>query len=494
MNRIDKDKIILIAPGHRRLQVGAIVHLPLAILSLASWLRSKGDYAGRIRILDTQIHKPAPENFADAAVVGISVMTGSQIKYGLETASLIRSSNPDAVIVWGGIHPSLLPEQTTKHPLVDVVVIGEGEQTFLEIADAVFNGDDLIGIPGTCIQNNNEVIIGHKRPFLSLDEMPLPAYDLIDIKNYRGIEYQFDYQSSRGCPFRCAFCYNLAFSGRRYRKKSSAKVVNELIYLHKIYGVVNFGFVDDEFFLDTKRIEAIFDGIRVEGPKFGIIASCRLDVVHGFSPALLEKMKQTGVTQMFFGAESGSPRILKAIHKDIKTEDIVKSSGIIAEAGIRPILSFMSGFPGETLDDFEYTIEIILKVWDVHPLVTVNGIFPFNAYPGTELYQKAIDAGLKTPISLEEWGQWTFQYEPDSPWIDPVMKQWMEIAFYMVRFIYYVIRYEDRYKDSFIATLLKIAAWPLFALVKIRMKKRWFGIAWEWRIFAFIARRAFGYL
>jgi radical SAM superfamily enzyme YgiQ (UPF0313 family) len=490
------NKIALVAPGPQRIQVGAIVHLPLALLSLAAWLRHYGEYSDSIGIIDTNICKPLPDDFSNAAVVGISAMTGSQIKYGLEVAAMARRANPDAVIVWGGIHPSLLPEQTVQHPLVDAVVIGEGEATFLEIVNAVLNGKGAAGIPGTYVQKHGsrEIVVGPKRPFIDLNELPLPAYDLIDVKDYHGIEHQFDYQSSRGCPFRCAFCYNTKFCERRWRKKSPNTVVKELVYLQEEYAIESFGLVDDEFFIDIKRAEAIFDGILESGKRFSIIASCRLDMVRRFSPDLFRKMKRAGVVQMFFGAESGSPKMLKAIQKDITVEDIVEGARVVAEAGIRPILSFMSGFPGETLEDLKHTIDIILRLWNVHSLVTVNGIFPFNAYPGTGLYEKALDLGLSPPQSLAEWGQWAFQYKPDNPWVSPTMKQWMEISFFMVRFKYYVARYGDRKRNNLMARLIKWGLWPIAALVKLRMRNRWFALAWEWRLFAYAAQKTFGYL
>ncbi|MCI5208963.1 MAG: radical SAM protein, partial [Candidatus Electrothrix sp. ATG2] len=258
----------------------------------------------------------------------------------------------------------LLPEQTIKHPLVDLIVIGEGEKTFSEVVKAYISGDDLAEIPGTCIQKNNgEIVFGPKREFIDMDELPLPAYDLIDVKKYHGIEYQFDYQSSRGCPFRCGFCYNVTFCGRRWRKKSPDKVTEELTFLHNKYNVKNFGFVDDEFFIHLKRVEAIFDRILEGNKKFGIIASCRLDIIHRASPILFEKMKKAGMTQMFFGAESGSEKMLKEIQKDITQKDIITGAKCVAEAGIRPILSFMSGFPGETTEELKNTFDVILELW-----------------------------------------------------------------------------------------------------------------------------------
>ena len=487
-------EIVLIAVGSKKIQFGPILHLPLAVLSLASWLRNQSQFKGNIKIIDTQIQDIKNSDFEHVGVVGISAMTGLQVKLGLQISAFVRKINPNIKIIWGGVHPSLLPEQTIKHPLVDCVVIGEGEITFSEVVNATINNEKIEGIPGTCVQsNNNDIIFGEPRAFIDLDKLPLPAYDLIDIAKYSGVEKQFDYQSSRGCPFRCGFCYNTVFCKRRYRKKSSDKVLEELFFLQHKYAVESFAFVDDEFFIDTKRVEKIFDGIIKKG-RLGISASCRLDIVQKFSPELFEKMKMAGVSQIFFGAESGSNRILKEIQKDITAKDIIEGSKIVAEAGIRPFLSFMSGFPGEGVKDFEQTLDIIVDLWKLNPLIAINGIFPFNPYPGTDLYYKACGAGLIPPTSLEGWGNWTFQYEPDNPWLDTKMKKWMEISFYIVRFKYYLIRYQDRYPGSFQNSVLKFLVWPLNISATIRMKKKWFNYAWEWKIFAMIARKTFGFL
>ncbi len=491
----DGNEIVLIATGTPTLQVGATAHLPLALLSLAAWIREKSDYTGRIKIYDANICKITPDCFSEAAIVGISAMSGSQVKYGLEAAGMARDSNQNAVIVWGGIHASLLPVQTIKNKLVDVVVVGEGEATFTEVVDAIFDGREVAGIPGTCVINSEgELVMGPVRGFIDLDELPLPAYDLINVSDYAGIEKQFDYQTSRGCPFSCTFCYNVAFSNRRYRSKSAEKVVRELIYLHDKYGVEYYGFVDDEFFVNRKRVEAIFDGILESGRCFSIIASCRLDIIQRFSPSLLEKMKLSGVSRLFLGAESGSPQILKMIEKSITVDDILNGARKVVGSGINPMLSFMSGFPGETQADFNKTVDIILKLWDIDPAITINGVFPFNAYPGTVLYQTAIEQGLESPRSLEEWGEYSFQYKPDGPWLDASAKKRIEVLFYMVRFIYYVSRLKDRYGSYSIFVILKIIMLPFFLSIKLRMKYKLFGMAFEWKLFAFIFRKIFGFL
>ena len=211
-NKGIREEIILVAPGSPRRQIGPVLHLPLAVLCLAAWLRERGNYDGQVKVLDANVRDVSASEFTKAAVVGISAMTGYQVKHGIRVASIVRRANPDALIVWGGIHPSLLPEQTAGHPLVDAVVIGEGEQTFLEVVDAALSGRDIAGIPGTYVPGTDggkETVGG--RDFLEFDDLPLPAYDLVNMSDYSGIEHQFDYQSSRGCPFKCGFCYNTVF-------------------------------------------------------------------------------------------------------------------------------------------------------------------------------------------------------------------------------------------------------------------------------------------
>ncbi len=489
--------IVLVFPGQHRVQLGgALLHLPLSLLSLAAWLRERSPALGdRIHILDMHVRELTGGDFRSARIVGISAMTGHQIRYGLEAARLAREASPDAVIVWGGVHPSLLPEQTARHELVDAVIVGEGEETFREVVETVFAGGEIAGIPGTCVAGDDGVaVMGDARPFIDLNAAPLPAYDLVEMDRYQGIEHQFDYQSSRGCPFRCGFCYNTVFCGRKWRAKSAGKVLDELEHLCSTYRIKHVATVDDEFYIDRRRAGEIIRGLVERGIDCDLITSCRLDIVRKFPPDMFRAMREAGFTQIFFGAESGSNDILAAIGKDITDEDIIEGARMVAEAGMRPVLSFMSGFPDETFEQFGGTLDLIERLWSLHPLVTVNGIFPFNAYPGTRLFERARELAISMPESLDEWGAWTFQYEPDNPWLDDTKKRWMEIAFYIVRFRYYLARYSDRYGNGIRAGLIGLALLPLRFSAHVRWRRRWFGFAPEWRIFAWLVRKTFGYL
>ncbi len=487
-------EVVLVAPGNPRIQFGAIINLPLALLCLAGWLRRDERFKDKIRILDMNIQKITEADFKDVALIGLTAITGHDIEFALQAARMAKTVNPKVIVVWGGIHASLMPEQTIAHELVDVVAIGEGEETFRELVESVMEEKDLAGIPGTWVKKDGNIVKGPARPIVDMNTLPLPAYDLVNVGHYHNIQRQFNYQSSRGCPYRCAFCYNVVFTARKWRSKSAPKIIQELRYLHETYGVMNYIMDDDEFLINIKRAQEVFQGIIDNHLNFTMTISCRLDMVQRIPEEMLHTMKKAGVKQIFFGAESGSETILKDILKDLKTEDILKGANRVCKIGIRPVLSFMSGFPTETFDDFKQTLEIIEKLWQGHPLITVNGIFPFNPYPGTELYHAAIKAGFKAPKTLEEWGKWEFQYDPDHPWLDKKKRRWMQIAFYIVRFKYYLKRLEDRYDNDLKVRMLKVLVSPLLLSAKIRWNQKWFAAAWEWDLFAFIVRKTFRYL
>ena len=486
--------VLLIFPGQRVSGMQALAHvrLPYSLVCLAGHLRSRHV---KVEILDMRIEDMRACEIPKASIVGFSCMTGHQIRYALRAAEYLQQLLPEALFVWGGIHPSLHPEETAAHPMVDVVVVGEGEETLLDIVETFYAGRDLAGIPGTVIMQNGEPVAGGKRPFINLDDSPFPAYDLIDIRRYPNCIEMFDYQTSRGCPFRCGFCYNVQFCGRQWRGKSPEKTVEELARLQREYDVRSFSFVDDEFFINARRAEGIFDLIIQRRVRFNWTASCRLDLCRRFTPDFLAKMKTTGCTQMYFGGESGSEETLETITKDITPSDTIKGVENCINNGIIPIVSFMGGFPGETKQQFEETLDLITTLWGMDPLVTVNGIFPFSPYPGTALFDKARGYGLKTPSSLEEWGEWAFQYDPDHPWLTADERRRLRVSFYIVRFKYHLKEYNWRNKNRPVRrAFINFITLPLRISAAVRWKGRFFACAWEWELWALLARKTFGFL
>ncbi|MGB1109002.1 MAG: B12-binding domain-containing radical SAM protein [Gammaproteobacteria bacterium] len=489
-------EVLMIFPGHQvnMVQSLAYVHLPYALLCLASYLRENGGIETQIH--DTRIDKLEDIDLEGIKVVGISCMTGNQIKHGLERARKLRELlPPETVFVWGGIHPTLHAEETARHEMVDCVVIGEGEETFLELVQTVKAGKDYAGLPGTMVERDGKFIRGADRPYLDMDDLPFPAYDLIDLNRYPNIRHVFDYQTSRGCPFRCAFCYIDEFTQRKWRAKSPERVVDELEELVKRYGVESFGFVDDEFFIKKQRAERIMELIIERGLKFKWVASCRLDLIRRFDAEGFKKMKQSGCELLYLGGESGNGEMLDAILKDISVEDIVEGVRSCVENDVTPVVSFMGGFPGESVEQLHDTIDLIDQLWSLSPRVTINGIFPFSPYPGTPLFHQARATGLEVPDSLDGWGDWDFEYTPRHPWLSERHRQELKTAFYMVRFKYYIMKFKQKYGHrKVIHALVMLAMQPMLWSARVRIKRHAFNFAPEWELWALVARRTFGFL
>ncbi len=489
--------VLLVFPGQMvsTLQEMANVRLPLSTLCLAAYLRKHNIGS---RILDLRIDTVETLRTADLEgvnVVGFSCMTGQQIRFSLETATYLRSRLPNALFVWGGIHPTLHLEETAVHPLVDVAVDSEGEQTLLEIVQAHNSGRDVSGIPGTVVHRNGELITGPKRPFIDMNELPLPAYDLVNIDRYPHCLDNFDYQTSRGCPFKCTFCYNLEFNNRSWRAPIADKTVDELEHLVKTYGVRRFAFVDDEFFIKVKRAERIYDLILERGLKLQWSASCRLDLCRRSTDEYMQKLKASGCSKLYFGGESGSEEMLVTIQKAIKVRDILEGVQKCIDNDVTPIVSFMAGTPGETSKQFNETLALISRLWEMDPRVTVNGIFPYSPYPGTPMFEDAKKAGLTVPDTLDGWGQWAFQYHPDHPWLSAWQQKRIRVAFYMVRFRYHLKEFNRRYKKQLAyRSLVNLVTLPMRWSASLRWRSRAFSAPLEWDLWALIMGKTFGYL
>ena len=231
--------------------------LPLGLLYVAAPLTAN-NYS--IRIIDQNEVKnweselEASLKEGDALCVGISSMTGHQIKAGIVMAKAVRRLSPNVPIIWGGVHPSLLPEQTANSQWVDAVVVGEGEETFLELIRAIEDGEPLSKVRGVCYKKGGRIIRTGLRPPLDLNKIaPLP-YHLLTIKDYlksplRSEGLSLPIITSRGCPSMCSYCYNLQFNHRLWKPMSPQKVVNEIRYLVNHFGANSVFLLDDNFFM-----------------------------------------------------------------------------------------------------------------------------------------------------------------------------------------------------------------------------------------------------
>ncbi len=389
---------------------------PLAILSLGAYLEQ---YGIEVEYFDERIHKK--ERFKELVrrrplLVGLSTMTCFQIKNTLRLASLVRKINPEIPLVWGGTHPSMCAEQTLESELVDFVVKCEGEQTLLELVQALQSGNNDFGaIDGLGWKNNGKNVVNKDRDFLNIEDLPFP-YDgkggeiLAEYLKKTDTLENIGYESSRGCPYKCGFCYNVFFHKNVCRVKSLEKIRAELLKL-KALGVHKMTFYDDTFLAGKKDIiHNICDLLKEL--KFEWISNVRINL---FTPELLKKFKDSGCVYLFFGVESPDDEVLKFIRKGQNRRMIDEGIRIISQGKIKTLYSLMIGLPNETEAQLYRTLDFADEIRRLHPGAEVP-IQPYVPLPGTSLYEEAAKAGFKAPTHLEGWKNYTND-EIKHPWV-----------------------------------------------------------------------------
>jgi len=413
----DRGRVLLVFPKTGQDVYGINVGLPLGVLSLATVLDAAGFQPV---IVDERVAADFKTSIAAAAAsgllfAGISAKTGFQIRGGLAAARIIRDAAPGIPLVWGGVHPTLVPESTLRHPLVDLIVSGEGEETVVELARCLANGGDPGQVPGLILKRDGRLERTPPRPLIDdLDRLPRIRYDLVNVRDYITIghllrEPQLQLCTSRGCVHRCGYCYNLLFNQRKYRTMSPERTHAEIVHLHRKFGVRSIFFYDDYFFGSRARVMRLLELLESDPLPLSFEVSCRVDFIDRADPGLLQRLKQAGFRELLIGVESGNDAILDLIHKDFTVEQVLSANRKLAAAGIHAKYSFMAGFPGETDEQVLDTIGLMRRLLAENPHASVTPLGIFTPYPGTELYQKCLDAGLANfPGTLEAWADYNW--------------------------------------------------------------------------------------
>ncbi|MDH4027677.1 MAG: B12-binding domain-containing radical SAM protein [Nitrospirota bacterium] len=436
---------------------------PLAILSLGAYLEQHGI---EVEYFDERIHKK--KRFKELVarkplMVGLSTMTCFQIKNTLSLAKTARKIDPAIPLVWGGTHPSMMAEQTLESPLVDFVVKGEGEQTLLELVQALQGGrKEFTGINGLGWKNAGRITLNDDRDFMDIETLPFP-YDgkgrdilLEYIRRSADMLENIGYESSRGCPHKCGFCYNVYFHKNVCRVKSREKVKAELVKLKEL-GVQKMTFYDDTFLAGKKDVMLEILPLLKE-MNFKWIANLRINT---FDDALLRQFDESGCVYVFFGVESPDDEVLKFIRKGQNRRMIDKGIEIVSKGRIPTLYSLLIGLPGETEEQMNRTLDFADEIRRRHPGAEVP-IQPYVPLPGTLMYEEALKAGFRPPAHLEGWKNFTND-EVRNPWIkDPKLLN----AIYINSFL--AFRY-DRFLKNFWS---RVVFGPLHTLSLWRWKHR----------------------
>jgi len=418
-----KPEILLLYPGsdpsnpHEEISSDPGRSMPMGILFLAAALE-RGGYG--VTILDARTMsksedlkwlKDSLEH--DPVYVGISAMT-VQIGHALDLARAVRSHKPDIPIVWGGAHPSLYPDSTCQDTLVDYVLRNEADFSAVKLADALREHESVESVPGITYQSDDTIHSGPIGTLPDITALESPAYHLLDTDMY--LERTLadgrrvlgvDILTSRGCPYRCAFCPNEILLGRRWRKRPVDQVLDELDLLLSDSRINHVWFMDDLFIGDRDRVVRIVEYLHRKYPAVLWEANVRADMFREglVDESFLKFLKKTGCSSLRMGAESGNDEILRLLKKDITVEQTIHAVAACNDAGIVPVCFFMMGIPGERIDQIYDTLALMadLKIRFPHTMVCGPGLF--RPYPGGELYASALEMGLSEPRDLAQWAE-----------------------------------------------------------------------------------------
>jgi radical SAM superfamily enzyme YgiQ (UPF0313 family) len=381
-------KVLLVNP-HESDQAG-FTNPPLGLLYIAGTLLEHGF---EVRVVDGC--RDGKEAIQDALsdfqpdIVGITCLTPGR-KKALEVADMAKELNPMTTVVMGGAHATIMYRQILEnYPAVDYVVLAEGEETFLEIAQEKPPTD----INGIVYRLDGGIIKTPPRKNIdNLDTLPFPAWHLLDLKNYPGIdtgivrgvdlarEPRISVVFSRGCKGHCDFC-STWWIWKGWRHRSPKNMVDELELLYRKFGIRNFCFADDAMTVDRQATIELCDDIIARGLNIVFHVTTRSDCVDAF---MLQKLKAAGCYKIAFGIETGSPKLLEQMAKenDIATAELAIK--LAKEAGILVTALIIVGNMGETEESVRDTIAFLRRT-NPDDIGCVGGLW---ILPGTKLYQQ----------------------------------------------------------------------------------------------------------
>ena len=389
--------VALIQP---RFGTGAVQKLnictpPIGLAYIAAFLQ-KHDH--RVTIIDAEVEQLSSEQIVQQArkadLVGITT-TAPTYHSALEIARLIKQSDSGTTVVLGGPQATFLDAESLEKSLADAVVRGEGEHTMLDVADAVESGGTF-DFDGVTYREADVVVKNPDRKLIpNLDEIPLPARDLLPMEKYLPAK-STGVISSRGCPFRCIFCASSNLNHKTFRSRSAHNVFDEVAQL-VAQGYENVTMLDDNFILNKDRTFKFADLVEENKLKFDWSCTARVDSI---DEDLLRRLREVGCNGLFFGVESASDDTLKLIKKGFSTDQAISSFDVLQDYDYTTTASFMIGLPG---DDRQKTIDTIDLAKRINPDFAMFSVT--TPYPGTELYDNIDRYDLE--ITSNDWSKFT---------------------------------------------------------------------------------------
>lgn len=355
------------------------IGIPIGLASLYAVLRQDGK---EVCLYDEQVTgdclpricKQFPD-FQQRLIFGISVLTAS---YGrsLDLAALLRQQYPNSIIVFGGVHPSALPEEVLENPQVDLVAQGEMEEHIVALYSALMDDQPLDAIPNLYYRSAGTIVQSVKSDArVDLNNLPMMPYELFTNPQYNlGVVV-----SSRGCPYRCIFCSNRVVIDARYRFKAARLIADEIELLYRKFGQRHIVFADDNLLVIKDRVYELLKELR-DRELVGKIEFSFQGRADNTDEQLLKALFDHGFYHIAFGMETGSERVMKVIHKGETVQECYDAVQLARRVGFRVTATFMMGMPTETHEERMESVRLAIR--SGLRTARFNNATP---YPGTRL-------------------------------------------------------------------------------------------------------------
>jgi anaerobic magnesium-protoporphyrin IX monomethyl ester cyclase len=394
--------------------------------------------------------------------VGFSTITGPQLKPTIDASRRVHDLG--IPVVWGGVHATIMPLDVLKEEYVDFVVVNEGEETAQEFAlmMAGRKPQNWAAVAGLAFKTpEGTPMFYRERPFINELDQYRPRWDLLpDLEAYLipsgPYERAIPVYISRGCPFRCGFCYNEVVMKRSWRQHSDEFILNQIQWLKDNVGIDAVDYADDYLFGRIKPMQQLVE--KVNMPWSGQVR------VQLLKPEFVQWMHKTGCQWVNIGAESGSQAVLDSIWKDQKDWQIEWGIGNLVEhaPNVEANLSFIVGLPSETEPDRKITFDLIERLTSMSKKIRCS-ICVYMPYPGTPLWPDALKNGYVPPENQEGWCNFDLN-RGNTPWMSDAEAQVM----CDISDILFVGRSEGHWLLA-----------PYYGLLHWRWRNRYFKHYWE---------------
>jgi radical SAM superfamily enzyme YgiQ (UPF0313 family) len=417
-----KCDVLLINPSY---QPHWSCYEPTGLITLATYLNKKNINS---RIIDLNLSKDIQESVCEIIIknkikiIGITAIT-RQAERAYKIGKLIKEKCSNTKIIYGGVHPTALPEEPFNKGLADYVIPYEGEKTLYQLSNSLIRNKSVNNISGILYRKNNEIFRTKKRNFFKdLNQLPFLDYKLVDLDKYNTNIHIPKYcgktinmLTSRGCLGNCIYCNSPSFYKGNLRERSVKNVINEIKFQIKDVNIKNVHFTDDNFLSNPDRLKDICQLITKNKIKINWICIARADSIVK-SKSVIKYMKQAGCVGVEIGVETPNTLILRQFNKNELPSDIIKANNILIKYKIKPMYLFMSYCPGETVNSPYQALELYCNLKKV--IISKNNIPMFrNIYsedlaghimrvsPGAQIYN------LKDKIGIDLTKSWTDHFE-----------------------------------------------------------------------------------